>query len=199
MGKLILRNFVFFSLCFLIFSFHSPARGATITVCDDGCNFTSIQGAISDGGTKDGDTIDISAGTYTQTTITVPKNLTIKGAGADSTIVQAAENPGEAVGSVFSIYAGLTVTIQDMTIRYGKSNQGGGIFFSGSALTLEGCVVTENRVVSDGVGGGICGAGDLTINNCTISSNDIRQLGSRMLGGGIYHSSDNLRSPMTTW
>jgi len=69
-------------------------RAATITVCASGCDYTTIQEAII--AASPGDTINVAAGTYVEQLL-VQKSLTIAGAGAASTNIQA---PAIRTGSV---------------------------------------------------------------------------------------------------
>src|SRR5262249_46997857 len=106
------------------------AQAATTwTVCASGCDYTSIQAAIAAPTTVDGDTLALAAGTYTEAGISLDKSLTLQGEGASTTIVQAAASMGPASDGVFIIAAGVTATLQDLTIRYGHliGGSGGGI------------------------------------------------------------------------
>jgi len=172
------RNFVWkTSLMLIAFIIHlgvvsTDSNGATIGVCDSGCDYTSIQTAIDNA--VAGDTIDIYSGTYTETGITVDKNLTLSGDGAGSTVVQAAAAEATAADRVFHIAAGVTATLENMTIRYGyPATHGGGILNEGTMLTVDNCVVSHNRFSAAGQqwGGGIYSTGNLTINNSTICDN----------------------------
>ncbi len=93
----------------------------------------------------------------------------INGAGAGTTIVQASPTgSATAIDRVFDIGA-----ISGVTIRYGNapSANGGGIAVrSGSSLTLNNCVISENT--SGGYfGAGIYNAGTLTVMNSTVANN----------------------------
>jgi hypothetical protein len=116
----------------LSLGFASGVRAATTwTVCASGCDYSSIQAAIAASTTLDGDTLAIAAGTYTEAGIAVDKSLTLQGEDAATTIVQAAATPGTASDRVFSIASGVTVTLQGLTIRYGKTaGSGGGLYTS---------------------------------------------------------------------
>ncbi|HOB72392.1 MAG TPA: hypothetical protein PKM18_11470, partial [bacterium] len=82
---------IFTALFFVLFSINA----ATLTVCETGCDYTSVKTAV--GAAAADDTIQISAGIYLDWNITISKNLTLIGAGRHDTIVQAATK--EAGGS----------------------------------------------------------------------------------------------------
>ncbi|MCK4639966.1 MAG: T9SS type A sorting domain-containing protein [Candidatus Marinimicrobia bacterium] len=108
-------------------------------------------------------------------------NLTIQGAGATFTIVQAHTVKGPANDRVFNIGSDEIVTIEAMTIRYGKhaTQSGGGMHLNSATLTLKNCTISGNN--ADGFGGGICNdSGTLTMTNCTVSGNTAGEY-----GGGI--------------
>ncbi len=150
---------------------------ATINVPADQA---TIAGAIA--AATAGDTIQIAAGTYTEAGLAVNKALTINGAGAGLTIVQAASSRGAASDRVFNITA--VTTLQGMTIRYGQSTaNGAGIFFSGSTLTINNCEISDNDHITtqSGGGGGIAvDSGNLSISNSLIADNS-----SRWQAGGL--------------
>jgi hypothetical protein len=142
-------------------------------VCADGCDFVTIQAAIDDDGTADGAIIEVRDPVHTEAGIVVNKDVTIRGLGAESTIVQAHETVGQAPDRVFYIEEGTVAILDDMTIRHGRPSVqedcGGGILTWGS-LTLKRCIVSDN--VANG-GGGVCsrGSGELTLVNCTVRNN----------------------------
>jgi parallel beta-helix repeat protein len=148
---------------------------ATDTVCADGCDFTTIQAALDDTSTPNGAIIEITDPIHTEAGIIVSKDVTIRGLGADKTVVQAYFTLGEAPDRVFLVAEGATVTIRDLTIRHGNPpvgdedwRCGGGIANKGT-LTLGNCVVSHN---TGNNGGGIWNRnGTLTVVNCTISHN----------------------------
>lgn len=133
---------------------------------------------------------------------TINKNLTIRGQSAASTIVQAASTINTADRAVFWV-RDATVTIKNLTIRYGKNTAtsgmdcyGGGItagYNSASSsknttLTLDNCRITDNYSTAAGGfyrGGGFsCMSSQVTITNCDISNNtgSINYYGA----GGLY-------------
>jgi hypothetical protein len=157
------------------------AQAATTwTVCASGCDYSSIKAAIAAPTTLDGDTLAIAAGTYTEVGITVDKSLTLQGERAAPTIVQAATSKGAASDRVFTIPSGVTVTLQDLTIRYGYTFGGGGIRNDGT-LTLTRSTLRSNTAVSDG--GGLANYGTLTLTDSTLRGNTARNGN----GGGVHN------------
>ncbi|MGZ6266717.1 MAG: hypothetical protein ACXWN4_07415, partial [Candidatus Limnocylindrales bacterium] len=138
----------------------SPAMArAAITVAntnDSGPG--SLRQAIAEA--PSGETIIVPSGTYTLSSkeLKIEKSLTISGQGSGSTTVRA----GGAFRVLHVAGAGNNVTISDFTIRDGDPKgpivEGGGIFISGSTLTLSGVNVTNN--VAD-TNGGPAGAGGI--------------------------------------
>ena len=161
------------------------ASGATLTVTtttDGGAG--SLRQAIADA--APGDTIDFPAGTYTLTTgaeLVIDKNLTLNGAGAGSTIIEAATSSAAATSRIFNITGG-AVAIADVTVRNGRitAGLGGGINNLGT-LTVTNSIVSGNTA---GGGGGIINLGTLTLTNSRVSGNTA----SDGDGGGIYNFSN---------
>src|SRR5882724_3095627 len=156
----------------------------TWTVCASGCDYSSIKAAIAAPTTVDGDTLAIAAGTYTEPGITVTKSLTLQGEAAATTIVQAAATPTAATDRVFTIPQGVTMSLQDLTIRYGRTdlyNPAGGGLYNAGTLTLTRSTVSGNSTV---FGGGLFNdnEGTLTITQSTVSSNSTSDY-----GGGLYN------------
>ena len=157
----------------------------TWTVCASGCDYSSIKAAIAAPTTVDGDTLAIAAGTYTEPGITVTKSLTLQGEAAATTIVQAAATPTAATDRVFTIPQGVTMSLQDLTIRYGRTdlyNPAGGGLYNAGTLTLTRSTVSGNSTV---FGGGLFNdnEGTLTITQSTVSSNSTSDY-----GGGLYNT-----------
>ena len=174
------------------------ANAAILSVNPDGsASYTSITAAIS--AASSGDTLNVF-GTITGEGVSgegivVNKNLTITGQGAESTIIEAASTQNTANRRVFTIYAGRTVTIKNLTIRHGKTASsgypaqwGGGILNYG-ILTVDNCVLRNNNANSSG--GAIyndkynqVGAnGVLTVTNSTIMNNVGGDYGSGICNG----------------
>jgi hypothetical protein len=136
------------------------------------CIYCKIKDAIDDA--SSGDTIIVKKGIYKGRDITIDKDLTISGAGAGKTVVDAGGS-----GRVFYIDQ-CTVDMSGMTIRNGNADYGGGIWLNDTGtLTMTGCTISDNIGTW---GGGIMNDGALTMTDCTISNN------AATWGGGIYSS-----------
>jgi pectin methylesterase-like acyl-CoA thioesterase len=79
------------------------AEPNTVTVCADGCDFTTIQAAIDDPGTLVGDVIYVTDAIHTEAGVVVNKDVMLRGRSADQTTVQAHERAGKARDRVFFI------------------------------------------------------------------------------------------------
>ena len=164
----------------------------TITVCASGCDFKTVQEAINDPGTQDGDIIGILDEVHTEAGILVSKSITIQGLGYDKSTVQAHEEIGKATERVFTILENVEVTLRNLTIQKGYPAQvpfsGGGIRNQGD-LTIENCLIRKN---SAGDGGGILNRGNLLVINSTISHNFADGIGEPAIecgtGGGINNA-----------
>ncbi len=140
---------------------------ATITI--GGTNYGNMVEALE--AADDGDTIELTAGTYTDAAalVVTQQNLTITSTDTnrDNTIIQSAiaRNTG-GTGRVFEIAPGASVTIENVTIRHGNApdgddgsddqsggdgGNGGGIYNQGT-LTLTNCAVIDNNAGDGGTG-----------------------------------------------
>jgi predicted outer membrane repeat protein len=163
----------------------------TIYVDDDTCPavgdgsagnpYCSIQTAIDNAG--DLDTISVASGTYAELLDVTGITLTISGAGATSTIVDATGKSG----TVVDLWTGAVVTITGLTVQNGVSSFGGGLRTNGCTLALANSTVFSNAANS---GAGIYndGGGTAIISNCTFISNTT----TTGTGGGL----DNYESTM---
>ena len=152
-----------------------------------------------------GAVIQVPPGTYSllYDELVLRKDVTLAGAGAGRTILQAAYAPGEATHRVISVEFGATVEISGMTVRHGLVDSreerhiyfpatnsgalgyslefGGGIHVHGT-LTLRDVEVTGNQA---GGGGGIFNGGFLSLYNTRVRDNEATGIGGGIFNGGI--------------
>jgi hypothetical protein len=147
---------------------------ATLTVCASDCDFTTLQSAIDDPGTRPGAIIEIRDAIHTEAGVVVTKDVIIRGLGPDKTLVQAHTNMEAATDRVFLIAEDVTATLAGMVIQHGNPRPdeyfrcGGGIANLGT-LRVDNCVVRNNTANN---GGGIWSRnGTLTVINSTIHHN----------------------------
>ena len=118
--------------------------------------------------------IILTASTFEITNSTTGVELLIEGNGFT------VEGNGTSLGlRPFSIAANTTVTFNDIIIRQGSINSGGGIYNEGT-VTINNSTISDNTVDGGG-GGGISNLGTAFIFNSIISGN------SGGFGGGIYN------------
>jgi hypothetical protein len=117
-----------------------------------------------------GDTIIIATGTYTET-ITIDKELTLIGFGADATII----NQGRIVVS------SATVRIYDLAITNGYDDSGGALLNTMGVVTLGYTSILSSHANS---GGGIYNyQGTLVLDHSIVADNSVVQY-----GGGIFNN-----------
>ncbi|MCP4805466.1 MAG: hypothetical protein GY913_13955 [Proteobacteria bacterium] len=147
----------------------SPSLAATINVPSD---YSTIQSAVNNA--SNGDKIVVAAGTYEEDVDTKGKNLTIQGAGASTTEIDAT---GETHAIV--VDSGETVTVSGFTLT--GSDQG--LEVRGSTVTASNIKVKD--VTGESAGGGylVADGGDLTISDCNVKN---VSLGSNQYGGGFF-------------
>lgn len=132
-----------FSILFSVSFLFSKAQTATRTVCSSGCDYTTIQAALT--ASSSGDTILINVtGAHTEKNILLPeKNITIRGLGKSVTTLQAAATRTSASGGRIFSYAaptgagGNVIAFENMTIRHAYApltDLGGSQFQSAGAV-----------------------------------------------------------------
>jgi hypothetical protein len=160
--------------------------GGTITVCPDGTgDYEKIQDAVD--AAWDGDIIELCDGVYTgqgNTVIEVTKPVIIrsKSGNPDACVIDmenyygwgvAFADPGPAVKG------GPKSGLENVTIRNGGYELGGGILCSGGSPTIRGCKI-ENCIAY--IGGGIAVMGDSPV----ISHCEVAGCMAWICGGGIF-------------
>jgi CSLREA domain-containing protein len=154
----------------------------------------SLRAAIQQANANAGaNTIVLPGGTYVLTRAGTSENaavtgdlditdaLTINGAGAHATVLEAA-----GLDRGFEIRSPAAVTIKGLTIQGGNpgNSTGGGILVnSGASLDLDTVTLQNNQVGTSAGGGGITNLGGLSVSSSAIINN---QAG--MNGGGLYQS-----------
>ncbi len=131
------------------------------------------------------DIIDLPAGTYTFTIagsggdavgdLNLTTDMTIRGGGMDTTIVDAA-----LLDRVFDVPSATTVVISDLTVRNGRSVVNGGGIRTNGTLSLTNVSVRANEGSN---GGGIRNDGALTMTDVELVSNN-----STADGGGMFNN-----------
>ena len=164
-------NFAKFELTLPTPTLSTHAVDKTDPTCNDtaGMPFCSVGAALAMASSSD--TISIAAGIYVEN-ITVDKNVILRGAGADRTIV-------EAGGPVITIESNSIVAIEGIGITKGQS--GGVLNRVGATVTFLNCSITDNFSMSGG--GAIFNEGTVELINSTVAEND-----SGGNGGGIYNN-----------
>lgn len=145
------KTICLFTILIGAFSFVVKAQVNNITNPGSG-PYSTIQAAINDAATVNGDIIVVDPGTYNER-VTVTKSLTIQGVNKLTTIVDGTGLIGP--GSGFYINPGIiNVTIKDLTIKNFAGtapNSYAGIYAVGGNHNL----TVTNNIIKDNVGG--CG------------------------------------------
>ena len=141
-----------------------PARQApTLTVCQRGCGYTTLRAALANIEAVEGAVVELGDPVHIEAGTVIDRDVTIQGAGSDATYLQAAASLEESSDRVLHISPGVSVTLRDLSIRYGHPSAspyaGGGIWNEGDLMLID-TLVTENLA---GDGGGILNRGRLTI------------------------------------
>ena len=159
------------------------ASAKIITVDDDGpADFDTIQAAIDNVNTIDGDEIAVSEGTYYETINPNGKAITLRSTNPldPNTILNTVIN-ANGTGRCITCNSGedANTVIEGFLITGGYGSAGGGIFCYNSSPTLTNCTFSGNSAI---FGGGMyCDySSDPTLTNCTFSGNSASD------GGGMY-------------
>ena len=186
-------------------------------VADDGTGHSTLRSAITEANALPGDNVvRVPPGTYLLSIpgqgedgaatgdLDITDNLTIRGAGADKTIIDAAGldrvlhvfpgvavsltgltiTGGDATASGGGILTAGELTISEVALSDNQAGSGGGISNSGALILLRTTVSGNSATVADGDGGGLGNTGASTIINTSISTNSASDG-----GGGIHNDS----------
>jgi uncharacterized repeat protein (TIGR01451 family) len=147
-------------------------------------------------------TVYIAPGTYTESGITINKNMTITGENQKNTII----NGQHSENSIFKIVQGITVNINNLTLTNNTANLIGAIYNEAGVLTVINCTFTNNTETYGGAIGNYGGsltvinstftnntasrdggaiwsyAGDSTVTNCTLTNNTASRDGGAIWG-----------------
>jgi hypothetical protein len=120
--------------------------------------------------------------------LNIAKNLTIRGPGASLLIIA-----GVLEGtSVFTVEEGVSFTLSNLSITYGRNLSGSGILIrSGGTLTLDQCSFFDNYSKEDGAV--LYNHGTVTINRCYFGDNHAGTAGEGY-GGAIENNEDGVMS-----
>lgn len=177
----------------------SSAAAETITVCEEGCDFTSINAAIA--ASSDGDVIQLFAETYAEeaTIDTLGKAITLRGAldkaGSPASILDGGNPPGGTSGiRVLVCQSGETdaTVFENLVIRNGYAvgtftgfNGGAGMYNGGSSPTVANCIFEDNHAVYNGGGMFNENGSAPTVIDCVFRSNH------GLYGGGMLNQSSS--------
>jgi Immunoglobulin domain len=185
----------------------ADAAGTVTSLGGGNFNASSLRAAVNAANTAGGaNTINIPPGTYTLSLGELPvgtlanTSFTINGTGTPAnTIIQ--HDTNSPVARVFdldtNLLGGVSVSILNVTIGYGRNNDGtgGAGIISGfegppavDTTSISNCVFLDNEIIgtNDAVGGGIQNVGGtLTVYNSAFNQN----AATNFSGGAIYYNS----------
>ena len=170
---------------------------ANLNTGKDASGHISLRSAIMAADARGGsNTINLPAGTIKLTIaganedasatgdLDIKDNLTIKGKGSNSTIVD-----GNSLDRVFEVLSG-KVTISNLTIQNGFSSTGGGLFNSGGNVTLSSVVVRDNIAVG---ANGLDGSAGVGSNPTGFAGAEVGNSGGAGLAGACRRRGRNLQ------
>lgn len=168
----------------------SPGDG----VAADASGNATLRAAVMDSNATAGsDTITLGAGVFTMSLpgrsenaaltgdLDITGNLTIEGAGAGQTILDAAM-----LDRFFHVMAGKTLTLRNVTIRNGRESGGGAIQNDGTLL-LENVILTGNSTTTRG-GAIYNNTGTLTLQSVNLIGNSTGDVPTSSANGGAVGS-----------
>ena len=100
-------------------------------------DYTALSDAVA--AASSGDTVCISAGTYTDTLDFEGKHINLEGAGSSSTIIDASSG-----GPVVMMDGGASGSLSGLTLTGGDAAAGAGLYIEGGEVSLSDIVISEN-------------------------------------------------------
>jgi hypothetical protein len=176
-------------LILLLTGLTAQAQDYTVSNTTDGNATNQLRGALITAGSIAGNhVVTVNAGTYNITLGDIffgsvnNCNITINGAGAGSTIIDAGNLSRAFVYNTTAFITSLTITLNNVTVRNCKESAdvfgGGAILCGGSdnnVSNFNNCIFQNNTISSTlaGTAGGAirCSIGSLSVTNCTFTSN----------------------------
>ncbi len=153
--------------------FAATAWGATWTVGASG-DFPTLSAAVA--GASRGDTLELASGSWAEA-VSVSKDLTVRGAGAESTFLD-----GTGLGTRPLTVQNANVTLEALTVTGGDDESGGAVHLSGGSLTTSEVVFADNSATT---GGAIYASNAaLVLLDTTLSDNVATDGGAVALTGG---------------
>ena len=125
------------------------------------------------------DVILLHAGIYTAANLQIQGNLTLIGDGAGRTVID-----GAAAGVILSVPGGVTVQIQDVTLRNGRGTGAGGAVHNNGNLTLLRTILSGNSTPAGAAGAGFGGAIVTDGNDSSLTLIDSAVVNNTAQGGG---------------
>ena len=113
----------------------------TVTVCQSGCDFSSIQAAID--AVLDEDTVSVGPGAYRENIDFKGKAITVRAThGANRTVID-----GGCAASAVRFATGETraSVLRGFSVENGCAEFGGGIFMNAASPTVQDCTIIDNR------------------------------------------------------
>jgi parallel beta-helix repeat protein len=190
----------------------NTARAGIINVCYSICAKTTIQSAIN--AAAPGDTINVSAETYTEHLI-ITKSLTFVGGWNTSVPAFSFRIPGATIidgssnGRVATISGTITVTLDGFTVRHGNAagstvakGYGSGIYIDTANATLvNNKVINNSATITGAFGGGLALINShVVLSNNLIANNLTSALDKAFAGGGgLYAFGSSLTAISNTF
>jgi hypothetical protein len=165
-----------------------PAESNDYTVCPTGCDYTTIQSAVTNA--PEGSTILVAAGVYRES-VHITQSLSLEGAGSISTTISTYTLTE--YSSVITVSKGITVALKGFHISDGTGslvgdNGYGGAIYNQGTLLIENTNIDDHRILvgSSHYGIAIYNQGVLKLVNTSIRS-FYANTGSSIYGGNIFN------------